>query len=124
VKRVKWATQELAREQKTSSRLFVIDAGTDHGELRAKYADRSRYIIARGQIRIAVTDRAGEPPRFSGIVQGVAIESVTVPLEYRSVLDPLVPGGPSPGLDTSPRYVVTLHVGRRLEPWIAGIRGI
>jgi hypothetical protein len=102
--------------------LFVIDAGTDHAQLRAKYPDRSRYLIARGQVRVVVTSEGGSVRRVNGMVQGVAIDSVTVPFEYRHVLDAFS-GGPIAFQGISPRYIVTLQVGQRLEPWITGIRG-
>ncbi|MFZ5875480.1 MAG: DUF4824 family protein [Nitrospirota bacterium] len=122
VQRQTWASRELAREQEVESRLFVIDAGTDHAQLRAKYPDRSRYLIARGQVRVLVTWGGGSVLRVNGMMQGLAIDSVTVPFEYRHVLDSFS-GGPLVFQDISPRYAVTLQVGRRLEPWITGIRG-
>jgi hypothetical protein len=122
VQRQTWATRQLAREQEVESRLFVIDAGTDHAQLRAKYPDRSRYLIARGQVRVVVTSEGGSVRRVNGMVQGLAIDSVTVPFEYRHVLDSFS-GGPIAFQGISPRYIVTLQVGQRLEPWITGIRG-
>jgi hypothetical protein len=121
VDRVKEAQRALFREQQVNSRLFVIDAGTDHRDLRAKYTDRSRYIIARGQVRIMVEVRAGEKARVTGYIENVSIAGVNVPLVYRHVLDPFLAGRPIPGQDASPRYTVKLNVGRRLEPWIVDI---
>lgn len=121
VARVKRAQDALIREQQANSRLFVIDAGIDHGDLRARYTDRSRYIIARGQVRIMVESRAGEKSGINGYIQGVSIEGVNVPLEYRHVLDPFLANRRIPGPDALPRYAVKLNVGRRLEPWIADV---
>jgi len=120
VQRVKQAQNEL-REQQSNSRLFVIDAGTNHGDLRSKYTDRSRYIIVRGQVRIFVVSQAGEEPRIVGHIEGARIEEINVPLEYRHVLDPFLANRRIPGPDTQPRYAVKLNVGRRLEPWIVDV---
>jgi len=121
VDRVNEARRALYREQRVNSRLVVIDAGTDHRALRAHYADRSRYLIARGQVRIRVEARAGEQARVSGYVEHLSIEGVNVPLVHRPVLDPFLADRPTSGKDTSPRYAVTLNVGRRLEPWIVDV---
>jgi hypothetical protein len=43
---------------------------------------------------------------------------VHVPLPYARLLSPLKPRGPGQG----PRYSVTLHYGRNLEPWVGSIR--
>ncbi|MBI3597537.1 MAG: DUF4824 family protein, partial [Nitrospirae bacterium] len=90
VDRVKDAQRELYREQQVYSRLFIIDAGTDHGDLREKYTDRSRYMIARGQVRIMLENRTGQKPYVTGYVEGVSIQDVNVPLAYRHILDPFL----------------------------------
>ena len=51
--RAKQANDELAREENSNSRLFVIDAGLDARLLREKYPDRSRFLLLRGTVRPA-----------------------------------------------------------------------
>lgn len=118
IKRVKEAQNALLREEQASSRLFVIDAGTDTADLRAQYADRSRYMIAPGQVRLTVGRSPGQKPRLSGMIDSLEIQEVNVPLEYRHVLDPFLADNSGLRTDRPPRYTVKLIVGRRLEPWI------
>ena len=98
---------ELAREEKESSRLFVIDAGLDLLALRAKYPDRAHYMIVRGQIRPMWRGSEGNPVR--GYVSNLAIGVVNVPHALRPLLS-----------DVGERksFVATVAFGRRLEPWI------
>lgn len=124
VDRVKDAQRELYREQQVYSRLFIIDAGTDHGDLREKYTDRSRYMIARGQVRIMLENRTGQKPYVTGYVEGVSIQDVNVPLAYRHILDPFLASRSPLGNDSAPRYSVKLNVGRRLEPWIVDVSAL
>ena len=44
--KLKRAEENLTREKNSASRLFVIDAGLDRDALRAKYADRTKYLNA------------------------------------------------------------------------------
>ena len=118
VQRVNQA-QKVLRELQSSSRLFVIDAGSNYDDLRTKYTDRTRYIILRGQVRTFMVSQAGEKPRIVGHIEAANIEEINVPLEYRNVLDPLLARKRTSRQDSSPRYIVKLNVGRRLEPWIA-----
>lgn len=43
--------KRLEEERDANSRLFVIDAGLDGAVLRARYSDRNRFAVVRGQIR-------------------------------------------------------------------------
>jgi hypothetical protein len=114
---MKRAAQFLDREKNRSSRIFVIDAGLDHAALRAKYADRSKYAIVRGQVRPAWrSSRVAKT--HSGYVSALNIEMVNVPLEFRDAFE-----GASPENDYAPttsvakvRYEATVVFGERLEP--------
>jgi hypothetical protein len=133
--------ERFARGRVNRSRLFLIDLGTDAGELRRRYADRSRYLIAAALVgldyRPIVKPENGkeEPPHLQGHVQELLIETIHVPLDRRAPLDAMrreeveeaAKGGESTGTwyrppySGPPRYRVTLTYGRRLEPWIADL---
>ncbi len=139
-----FATVDAARE--SASRLFVVDAGLDAAELRRRYPDRSRYVLARGVVRIAAETAGGEklatPAHLVGRAMILLVDAVQVPLGRRALLDSLVasdrkglgaakpesPGarrrGPFTGKQHPPRYRVHVRWGRRLEPWIVSVEPI
>ena len=104
-RRAKYAENNYADEQHTSSRLFVIDAGQNLDALRARYPDQTRYAIVNGMIRPSVTLDKGVL-KFGGVITELLTDKVYVPLAYRSVFDNDAP------------YDVTIAFGKRLEPWI------
>ena len=108
------ARDALKREKEQASRLFVVDAGLDAAALRAKYPDKARYALARGEVRPMSLQR---PERFAGYVSGLSVPSINVPREFRGVF----PDAP-PAYDPDPRqrapFAATVAFGKRLEPWI------
>jgi len=132
VKRVAAAREVLEAEKRIRSRLFVVDGGTDAGELRVKYPDRTRYIIAQGVVRVVINRYVGlknhsgeEKTRLEGVITEVHMAGINVPLALRGPLDPLIRVGMADRMYNSPpRYTVTLNVGRRLEPWITDISAL
>ena len=106
----------LKREQGQNSRLFVVDAGLDAVSLRAKYPDRSRFAILRGQVRVA-WQREENANVLAGLVSNVSVEGLNVPLAMKSVFDGATPD-PGDGGKSAVRYDVDVAVGKRLEPWI------
>jgi len=114
----KLAAQILDRERNANSRIFVVDAGLDLAALRAKYADRSKYAIVRGQVRPAW--RAARIAKsHSGYVSALNVEAINVPLEFRDTFE-----GATPDIEFAPTstskvpYEATVAFGKRLEPWI------
>lgn len=116
---VKAAAEMLEREENVNSRLFVVDAGLDAATLRAKYADRSRFAIARGLVGPAMGWRT-QGRRHSGSVSELSIDSINVPLQLRTVFEGAVAEGDDPARKRGARYEATLVYGKRLEPWLAG----
>ena len=108
----KVAERNLKAEKTTASRLFVIDAGLDPADLRKRYADRAKFAIVRGRISPAL----GEKER-GGTVSGVAVEEVSVPLEFHAVFGEAQAAFPQ-GPNANNPFLVTMAFGRRLEPWI------
>lgn len=108
------AKRMLSYEEHGASRLFVVDAGLDAAALRAKYPDRSHYVIVRGTVALG----AGG----TGRVAGVSIDEINVPARFRQVFATMP--RTYRYLTTPPpqgRYRVTVAYGRRLEPWITTV---
>ena len=110
------ARERLQEEEQTASRLFLVDAGIEVGTLRARYPDRSRYVILRGRVKPQLRIEDSET-RAQGVVQSLSIGQVQVSEPYRRLLAPLTPQRRSVG-SHGPRYSVTVAFGRRLEPWV------
>ncbi len=105
----------LKHEQENNSRRFVVDAGLDVAALRIRHPDRSRYAIVRGQVR-PNWSREKDAVAPAGFISGVSSTRLNLPLEWRRVLEVAAMGrdGPAPL-----RYVIDVHFGQRLEPWVA-----
>ena len=119
--RLKIAMERLKRERARESRLFAVNAGLDAGLLRERYADRSRFIIAKG--RVESRYGYGKKKRFpSGHISRLSIERINVPLEFRRDLDS-IPAVRKPGTGSSGvvSYTVEVAYGSRFEPWIRAI---
>lgn len=117
--RAEAAAKTLESEERSESRLFVVDAGLDRGDLRAHYPDRARYAIARGQVTPGVQG-ADSNRRLVGYVTDLSVEAIHVPLAYRGVFEPLLRTPRRVDLPAEPRYDVTIAFGKRLEPWLLG----
>jgi len=130
-------------ERAGHSRLFVVDVGKDAAELRRRYPDRSRHIVAGAILRLQYRKiwndktRAFGEPFLAGTVSELLVSTIHVPLDQRTVLDGILrekvgsaqPDGWTPPAyaygpfaAATPRYEVTLDYGRRLEPWIVRVR--
>ena len=84
------AAKSLEKERIAASRLFAVDAGLDPGRLRETYADRTRFIIARGLVK-PVYDYEKKRRRVRGSIQRLSVETIHVPLKHREILDALRP---------------------------------
>ena len=103
-------------------RLFAVDAGTDKTSLRHKYPNRHRYIIAAAQIRIMAYNKQPKDPLYlTGTIRKLSIGSITAPFAVRKVLDPYM-NRKAYQKRQKLKYQVTVAFGRRLEPWIKGLR--
>jgi hypothetical protein len=134
------AREVLERAKTSTTRLFAVDAGLDAAELRRRYPDRSRYVLARGTVKAVAEPRGGDKPatpaRLTGYVQSL-VEAIHVPRSQRSLLESdrkqQTAGNPVPerirdslglqsgGKPRPPRYRVRVRWGRRLEPWIVSV---
>jgi hypothetical protein len=105
---------ELEEEaEENNSRLIAVDAGLDAGDLRRRYGDRSRYIVAPGSVRLFLDTDDDDEDKHRAYLQNLRTALIHVPKEHSGFLADLDAGGDQP-----PRYAVTLRYGRRLEPWV------
>lgn len=108
------AREALEWERSRSSRLFVVDAGLDAEALRARYPDRARYAIVRGEVTPVALGAAAK--RAAGRVSGVSVSSINVPLRLRKVFADAQISEYGAGPRTP--FDATVAWGRRLEPWL------
>jgi hypothetical protein len=116
--RAKRASDELAREENSNSRLFVIDGGLDARLLREKYPDRSRFLLLRGTVRPTMYSRGGNMTQATGYVSRVGNGQIHVPHALREPLESLRAQGEPGGGDG---FSAMLLVGQRLEPWLVEV---
>lgn len=120
--RVKNAKLQLEREELQNSRLFVVDAGTKLDALRAKYPDRARYAIVRGEVQPRLTtNKTGS--RLSGYIGNLSVNQINVPLVYQRVFEPILKNTRRGQSHPASPYVVSVAFGKRLEPWITAASG-
>lgn len=119
--RARQANDELAREENSNSRLFVIDAGLDAQQLREKYPDRRRFLLLRGTVRPTLRGRVGSAEQAAGYVARIGTGRIHVPHALRGPLESARGVGEPGGGD---RFSAELLVGQRLEPWIADLKPV
>jgi hypothetical protein len=103
--------------ENAQTRLFVVDAGRDEQQLRARYPDRRHYLIVNARLRPTIIEGPG-PKRMAVNVGELYVKTIRVPHAYRALVEPLVQQG---YYDGEPRFTATVNFGRRLEPWIADL---
>ncbi len=110
--RLKNIADQLVREEKENSRLFVVDAGLDLDHLRGRYPDRTRYAIVHGQVRPAWDNNRNNiwnDSRGHGYVSSVSIAGINVPHALRALLA---------NQASQEKFTAGVSFGQRLEPWI------
>lgn len=121
--RARMAREQLGREEREASRLFAVDAGLDAATLRAKYPDRARFAIVRGEVRPQF-DGYRNRNRLAGYISKLSVESVNVPHELRPVLEPVPRRGRGRPNEKAAPFEATAAFGERFEPWMtAAARG-
>jgi len=115
------AQSRLEREEKLSSRLFVVDAGLDASVLRQRHADRTHYAIVRGRVRL-LPAAPGAAAVF-GMIAGLDVDHINVPHEFQPRIDARL-GAPHGLRREPPALQFSIAFGRRHEPWLADVGGI
>ena len=113
------AARIIRLETQENSRVFVVDAGLDDRELRARYPDRANHAIVRALIEPNRYPGAGS---HRGIISKLSIPEIHVPVEMRRAFDGAEPAGMPWKFEAgvpAGRYEAEIAFGRRLEPWLA-----
>ena len=118
------AERNLTREKTAASRLFVIDAGLDRDVLRAKYTDRTKYLLLKGLVKARITNARSGGSRLVGYIKSLSNKTIHVPLQYHDVLEAVVEEGARRTQNEPPRFEATINIGQRLEPWLVGVKGL
>lgn len=118
--KAKRALEQLQREEKANSRLFAIDAGLDRAALRAKYPDRSRFLILKATLRPRLETRERKT-LVTGYVSDLAMRQINVPHALRAGLEPALRKPWRNALDPGAQFEATVAIGQRLEPWIEAV---
>ena len=120
--KLKQAKNTLQREQNSASRLFVIDAGLDPEALRQQYPDNSKYLLLKGVAGIYINRDPDGTRKYDGYIKTLSITNINIPLEYHDALQPALDESYKQGKNLPPRYEITLNIGKRLEPWVVGVK--
>lgn len=112
--RAKRAREYAESEAGENSRLFAVDAGLDAEALRAKYPDKARYVIARGQLRPQIVAYEKQDS-LSGYISALSISQINVPVEFQQALKH------DERTNKTARFEASVAYGQRLEPWIVAL---
>ena len=127
-----WQAEAAARDLRSGSRLFIVDAGLDPVALRKRHADRGAYLVLPAKIRAYLDARRtgvecqSESCRARGIVS-LAIDEVVVPRRLHSALPPSArtdQTGSRASADHDPTYEVAIRSGALYEPWVESIQSL
>lgn len=118
------AQARLTEEESRRSRLFAVDVGTDRAGLRARYPDRSRYMVVHGTVNLQPDARPDPSPVVSGQLGELTMGPINIPHAWRGAFAPgeaaSRPQRMAPERGT-PAFTATVAVGQRLEPWIEAL---
>lgn len=114
----KSAESELEDERLRQSRLFAIDVGLDATHLRQRYADRARYALLPGTLRVWC-DCRGDTRQLIGQISRLNNDELNVPYAWRSRMAKQLAN--SYFAAQQPPMQVQVSFGQRLEPWISDI---
>ncbi len=109
--------------QSFATRLFPVDVANNPFELRSRYPDQKRYLIAavavQARIQNIADPKSGDvlTDRCVGLVSGIDPTDINVPLPYARLLSSL-----KPEPEDEPRYTIKLAYGRNLEPWVVEVK--
>lgn len=118
--RARWAQERLKQETEENSRLFAVDAGLDLASLRAKYPDRSRFLIVHGKVGLwAYGPRKADEAQ--GHVYGVINDTINVPLELRRLFEKEGEQVTRGRATSTAPFQATVAFGQRLEPWLVQV---
>ncbi|MFK5912862.1 MAG: DUF4824 family protein [Woeseiaceae bacterium] len=120
-KKLKNKEKSLEELKTSESRLIAIDAGLDLQTLRKKYNDSSKYLMLRGELRPYWNKK-----KLVARISQLFITRVHVSLPYSKKINEITKSKKTnnryKNREEKPNYQVELKVGKRLEPWISGVK--
>jgi hypothetical protein len=116
--RLRLLRERVESEERSESRLFVIDAGLDPEALRQRYAQRDKYAIVAGRIELAFASLGRST--VSGWIAGPNVETIRVPHAHRAIVEPFAANRTYEN-PKDPRFAATVAFGQRFEPWIVDL---
>jgi hypothetical protein len=99
-----------------ASRLVVIDMGRDVASVLSAHPDASHTLVLHGVVQPQASFEAEGAWVWRGSLTMLLPNGIHVPRGMRATLTERRPP------DNQPRYLVTLCIGRRGEPWIESVR--
>ncbi len=119
------AQNSLDADRRMGSRLIAVDAGLDPQGLRARYPDRSRYLILPARFDLQFSPMyENRPAHLFGTVE-LLVAEVHVPLELRPLLDAVRRQrnreSSQEGVVQMPLFRAAVAVGRRYEPRLVSV---
>ncbi len=112
------------RDPLRDSHLVAIDVDRNPAALRARHPDRRAVAIMEATVALQYVSNPGQPPFLRGRVTSVLPAAISVPREWRGVLEGLQSASspaPWPPPQREPRFRATVAWGKRLEPWITNV---
>ncbi len=106
-----------------STPLRLVDASKNLEEIRNRYPDPRKHLIARAVIEARLEgfwdplSHKWKPDHWTGRLVDVLPSDIHIPLPQARAFRSL-----PPRTAESPRYSVTLHYSRNLEPWVAAVQ--
>jgi hypothetical protein len=99
-----------------ASRLVVVDMGRDVTSVLTAHPDSSHTLVLHGIVQPQTSLGVGGVWVWRGGLTALLPNTIHVPRGMRDALTERRPP------DNQPRYVVTLCIGRRGEPWVESVR--
>jgi len=117
----------IKRTLRFDSRLFAVDVGIDPRQLRQRYPDNHRYLIAAASVR--ATSRYRDQQEIPhGMIDSLLITRLHIPRELHASLLGLRSSGAFVGYQFDepenvprPRYEVKVNWGQKYEPWVTQV---
>ena len=114
------AIYQLSLAKNAESRLFYLDIAKDYQTLAKKYGDKRNILISKGLTRLYTS---GYHKTYRLTLDKLLVTDIMVPVQYSDVFEQLESLNEIAWRQvTPPRYEVDVNWGRRLEPWVVGVR--
>lgn len=113
----KQSRDQLAREKKTNSRLFFIEASASYEALVTKFSGKEDILIVKGLAKYYYNKK---DKTYNLSLNNLSVSNIMVPLDNRDVFTGLNRLSWQDNIE--PRYIVKVQWGSRLEPMIIDVK--